>query len=71
MKRSGRNELILVAIHMYMEAMLEISLYCYLYCKQAKILYVFIIISFVFSSTKLKKKAERVLPGSKEGGGRE
>jgi hypothetical protein len=30
-----------------------------------------LLLSFVFSSTKLKKKAERVLPGSKEGGGRE
>jgi hypothetical protein len=55
MKRSGRNELILVAIHMYMEAMLEISLYCYLYCKQAKILYVFIII-FCFLFNKIEEE---------------
>jgi hypothetical protein len=33
-------------------------------------LYVFLIISYVFSSTKLKKKAEWFLPGSEEGGGR-
>jgi hypothetical protein len=71
MKKSGRNELILVVIHICMEAMLEISLYCYLYHKLAKMLSVFLIIPYVFSSTKLKKKAEQVLPGSEEGGGRE
>jgi hypothetical protein len=70
MKSSGRNELIRLVIHMYMEAMLGISLYCYLYCKLAKMLYVFLIISYIFSSTKLKKKAEWVLSGREEGGER-
>jgi hypothetical protein len=37
-KRSGREEPMWVAIHMCMEAMLEISLYSYLYLKPAKIL---------------------------------
>jgi hypothetical protein len=31
--------------------------------------YVFLIIADVFSSTKLEKRAEQVLPGSEEGGG--
>jgi hypothetical protein len=31
---------------------------------------VFLIISYVFSSTKLEKGAEQVLPGSQWGGGR-
>jgi hypothetical protein len=33
-------------------------------------LYVFLIISYVFSTTKLKKKAGGALRGSEEGGGR-
>jgi hypothetical protein len=36
-KRSGRDESIWVVIHMYMEAMLGISLYSYLYLKLAKV----------------------------------
>jgi hypothetical protein len=39
MKRSGRDELIQVVIHMCMEAMLGISLYSYPYLKPAKTLY--------------------------------
>jgi hypothetical protein len=35
-KRSGRDEPMWVAIHMYTEATLGISLYSYLYLKQAK-----------------------------------
>jgi hypothetical protein len=31
--------------------------------------YVFLIIAYVYSSTKLEKRAEQVLPGSKGGGG--
>jgi hypothetical protein len=42
-----------------MEAMLGISLYSYHYLKLAK-LYVFLIITYVFSSTKLKKRAEQI-----------
>jgi hypothetical protein len=53
-----------------MEAMLGISLYSYLYLKLAKMF--FLIISYVFSSTKLeKKRAEQDLPGSEGGKERE
>jgi hypothetical protein len=61
-KRSGRDELMWVAIHMCKEAMLGISLYSYLYLKLVKMLCR--IISYVFSSTKLEKRAEQVLPGN-------
>jgi hypothetical protein len=50
-----------------MEAMLGISLYTYPYLKLAKT-HVFLIIAYVFSSTKLEKKAEQVLPRSEESG---
>jgi hypothetical protein len=42
-----------------MEAMLGICLYSYLYLKLAKKCYFFLIISYVFSSTKMEKKADR------------
>jgi hypothetical protein len=62
--RSGRDEPIWAAIHMCMEAVLGISLYNYLYLKLVEC-YVFLIISYVFSSTKLEnKRVEQVLPGS-------
>jgi hypothetical protein len=51
---------------------LSLSLYGYLYFKLAKKCCIFLIISYVFSSTiSEKKRAEQVLPGSegKEGGG--
>jgi hypothetical protein len=51
-----------------MEAMLGISLYSYPYLKLEKC-YVFHITTYVFSSTKLEKRAEQVLPGSKGDGG--
>jgi hypothetical protein len=51
-----------------MEAMLRISLYSYLYLKLAKTLC--LTIAYVFSSTKLEKRAEKVLPGSERLGGR-
>jgi hypothetical protein len=64
-KRSGRDEPMWVVIHFCMEAMLGISLYSYLYPKLAKH-YVFLIISYVFSSTKPEnKRAEQVLPRSR------
>jgi hypothetical protein len=46
--------------------MLAISLYNYLYLKVAKTLclFFFFTIAYVFSSTKLEKKAEQALPGS-------
>jgi hypothetical protein len=52
-----------------METMRGISLYSYSYLKPAK-RYVFLIIAYVFSSTKLEKRAEPVLPGSEVGRGR-
>jgi hypothetical protein len=52
-----------------MEAMLGISLYSYLYFKLEKC-YVFLLITYIFSSIKLEKRAEQVLPES-EGGGEE
>jgi hypothetical protein len=54
-KRSGRHKPMWVATHMHVEAMIGISLYSYLYLKLAK-LYVFLIVFYVFSSTKLKNK---------------
>jgi hypothetical protein len=68
--RSGRDEPIQVVIHMCMEAMLRISLYSYPHLKLAKT-YVFLIIAYVFSSTKLEKRAEQVLPGRERVGGEE
>jgi hypothetical protein len=50
-KRQGRNEPMWVAIHTCMEAMLGNSLYSCLYLKLPKC-YVFLIISYVLSSTK-------------------
>jgi hypothetical protein len=47
-----------------MEAMLRISLYSYPYLKLAKTLYLSYY-AYVFSSTKLEKRAEQVLLGSK------
>jgi hypothetical protein len=60
-KRSGRDEPIQLVIHICMEAMLGISLYTYLYLKLTK--------AIVFSSTKLKKLADQVLPRSEGSGG--
>jgi hypothetical protein len=65
-KRSGRDEPIRVVIYMCMEAMLGISLYIYFYLKLAKMLCLSYYCLY-FSSTKLEKRAEQVLPGS-EGG---
>jgi hypothetical protein len=45
-KKSGRDEPMWVAIHKYIEAMLGISLYSYLYLKLAKTLSFFIISCF-------------------------
>jgi hypothetical protein len=50
--------------------MLGISLYSYPYLKLAKKRYVFLIICYVFSSTKARnKRTEQVLPRSGGGGG--
>jgi hypothetical protein len=45
-----------------MEEILGISLYSYPYLNWQKH-YVFLIIAYVFSSKKLEKRAEQVLPG--------
>jgi hypothetical protein len=52
-----------------MKAMLGISLHSYLYLKLAKMLCL-TYYHFCFSSTKLEKRAEWVLPGSKDVRGR-
>jgi hypothetical protein len=53
-----------------MEATVGLSLYSYPYLKLQKC-YVFLIISYVFSSTKLEnKRVEQVLPSSKGVGDR-
>jgi hypothetical protein len=65
-----------VVIHICMETTVGIFLYSYLYPKIGKH-YVFLIMSYVYSSTKLEnKRVEQVLPrsrvwgrGWKEGGG--
>jgi hypothetical protein len=49
MKRSGRDEPMRVAIHKYMEAMLGISLYSYLYLKLAKLLCSYYVLCFLFN----------------------
>jgi hypothetical protein len=63
MKWSGRDEPIWVVMHLCMEAKLGISLYSYLYLKLAKLLCLSYY-RYIFSSTKLEKGAEQVLPGS-------
>jgi hypothetical protein len=50
-----------------MKAVLRISLYSYLYLKLAKMLCLYLFISYSFSSTKLDKRSEYVLLGNKEG----
>jgi hypothetical protein len=58
-KRSGRDESIWVVTHPNcVEAMLGISLYSYPYLNWQKH-YVFLIIAYFYSSTKLEKRAER------------
>jgi hypothetical protein len=52
-----------------MEAMLGTSLYSYPYLNEQKC-FVFLSIVYIYSSTKLEKRAEQFLPGSEESGGR-
>jgi hypothetical protein len=61
---SGRDESTWVVTHLYMEAMLGIFLYHYPYLNQQKC-FVFLIIAYTFSSTKLEIRAEQILLGSK------
>jgi hypothetical protein len=69
MKRSSGDEPIQVVIHMWMEAMLGISLYSYPYLKLAKTLCLSYYCLYLLFN-KIGEEAEQVLPGS-EGGGRE
>jgi hypothetical protein len=63
-KRLGRDKSVWVVKHLCMEAMLGISVYSYPYLNYQKC-FVFLIIAYVLCSTKLEKRAERFLPGSK------
>jgi hypothetical protein len=65
-KRSGRDEPIRVVIRKFMDTMLGISLHSYPISNQQKC-YVFLIIVYILSSTKLEKRAEQVLHGSEVG----
>jgi hypothetical protein len=63
-KRYGRDESIWVVIHLYMEAMLGISLYSYLYLKLAKTLCLsYYLLCFLFN--KIGEEAEQALPESR------
>jgi hypothetical protein len=68
-KKTGRDELIQVVIHLCMEAMLGISLYSYLYLKLAKTL----CLSYYHLCVLLNKIGEEGRTGSvwKRGGGGE
>jgi hypothetical protein len=63
---SMRDESTLVVTHLYMKAMLGISLCSYRYLNMQK-RFVFLIIAYIFSSMKLEIRAEKVLPRRKEG----
>jgi hypothetical protein len=64
-KRSGRDEPLWVAIHMYMEAMLGISLYNYPYLKLAKTLCLsYYLLCFLLNKIGYKR-VEQVLPRSR------
>jgi hypothetical protein len=59
MKRSGRDEPMWIVIHMYMEAMLGISLYSYPYLKLAKTLYLsYYLLCFLFNKIREQKWGE-------------
>jgi hypothetical protein len=65
---SSEDEPLWVSMHKYIETMLGISLYSYVYLKLAKPL-CFSYYLYVFCSTKSeKKRAQQVLPGSGVGG---
>jgi hypothetical protein len=71
-KRSGRVEPTWVSIHKCMEVSLRISLYSYFYLKLTYT--VFLIISYLVSSTKSEKRTEQVCleaggEDAEEGGG--
>jgi hypothetical protein len=54
-KKSGRDEPMWIAIHKFMEAMLEISLYSYLYLKLAKMLCLsYYLLCFLFNEIRTR-----------------
>jgi hypothetical protein len=57
-KRSGKDEPIWAVIHMYMEAILGISLYNYPYLKLAKMLFVLLSLCLLFN--KIGKEGRTV-----------
>jgi hypothetical protein len=57
-KRSGRDEPMWVVIHMYMEAMLGISLYSYFNLKLAKLLCFSYFVMFLFN--KIREQEGRI-----------
>jgi hypothetical protein len=65
-KSSAQDELTWVVTHLYMKVMLGISLYSYPYLNQQKC-FVFLIIAYVYSSTKWEKKG-RTHSAWKQGG---
>jgi hypothetical protein len=67
-RRSSRDESTWIVTHLCMEAILGIPLYSYPYLNYQKC-FVFLIIAYVFSSTKLELREEQVLPGSEGGRG--
>jgi hypothetical protein len=68
MKRSGRDEPMWIVIHMYMEAMLGISLYSYPYLKLAKTLYLsYYLLCFLFN--KIREQESRTGSAQKWGEG--
>jgi hypothetical protein len=67
-KSSGRDETMWVAIYTYIGAMLEISLYSYLYSKLAKMLYLFYyLLCFLFN--KVREQEGETSAGQKHGWG--
>jgi hypothetical protein len=70
-KRSGRDEPIQVIIHLYMEAMLGISLYSYPYLKLAKILSFLLSLMFSLQQNQNTGGWNRFYPeaGRGQGGG--
>jgi hypothetical protein len=67
-KRSGRDEPILVAIHIWMITKLGISLYTYLFLKLAKMLYVFVSLMFSLQQSQRTREQKRFCPEVRGGG---
>jgi hypothetical protein len=69
MNKPGRDEPMCVVIHMFMEAMLGISLYSYLYLKLIKTLCLsYYLLCFLLKNIR-EQEGEQVLPGNWGGAG--